>query len=99
MVQGKFKKTKLPANIQKKQKQKNTAAFTRRLNAPIQPKKAKFNENQKIKQAISKTLNKTVENEIRSRAMEGHINLSKAQQAVAKHNKNVAEPSTSAGSA
>lgn len=30
MVQGKFKKAKLPANIQKKQKQKNSAAFTRR---------------------------------------------------------------------
>lgn len=30
MVQGKFKKANLPANIQKKQKQKNSAAFTRR---------------------------------------------------------------------
>ncbi|TMW43982.1 hypothetical protein DOY81_010938 [Sarcophaga bullata] len=94
MVQGKFKKANLPANIQKKQKQKNSAAFTRRSNAPIQAKKSKFNENQKIKQAISKTLNKSVENEMRSRASEGHINLSKAQQAVAKHNKSVA-PSTS----
>ncbi|KAI8117340.1 hypothetical protein FF38_09278 [Lucilia cuprina] len=97
MVQGKFKKAKLPASIQKKQKQKNAAAFTRRSNAPIQAKKSKFNENQKIKQAISKTLNKSVESEMRSRAMEGHINLSKAQQAVAKHNKNVAQPSTSSG--
>ena len=30
MVQGKFKKANLPANIQKKQKQKNSVAFTRR---------------------------------------------------------------------
>ncbi|XP_073840939.1 uncharacterized protein [Musca autumnalis] len=93
MAQGKFKKAKLPESIQKKQKQKN-AAFTRRSNAPIQAKKSKFNEHQKIKQAISKTLNKSVEEEIRSRAREGHLNLSKAQEAVAKHNKNV-EPSTS----
>ncbi|XP_065360843.1 uncharacterized protein LOC135954580 [Calliphora vicina] len=95
MVQGKFKKAKIPASIQKKQKQKNAPAFTRRSNAPIQAKKAKFNENQKIKHAISKTLNKSVENEMRSRAMAGHINLSKAQQAVAKHNTNVVAPSTS----
>ncbi|XP_005185631.1 uncharacterized protein LOC101888893 [Musca domestica] len=93
MVQGKFKKAKLPASVQKKQKQKNSAAFTRRSNAPIQAKKSKFNEHQKIKQAISKTLNKSVEEEMRSRAAEGKLKLSKAQEAVAKHNKTV-EPST-----
>jgi len=69
MPQGKFKKAKLPASIQKKKNQKQ-AAFTRRsskfqqvvltyqilsysysylIDAPIQAKKAKFNETQKIK--------------------------------------------------
>ncbi|XP_075160561.1 uncharacterized protein LOC142233498 [Haematobia irritans] len=97
MAQGKFKKAKLPDSIQKKQKQKNSAAFTRRSNAPIQAKKSKFNENQKIKQAISKNLNKSMESEMRSRATEGQIKLSKAQEAVAKHNKSVV-PSTAKSS-
>nr|XP_014099123.2 leydig cell tumor 10 kDa protein homolog [Bactrocera oleae] len=100
MVQGKFKKAKLPASVQKKQKQKTAKPFTRRSNAPIQPKKAKFNEQQKIKNAISKTVNKSVENELRSRAVEGQIKLCKAQEAVAKHHQakaaTEAGPSTSA---
>ncbi|XP_011189356.1 uncharacterized protein LOC105216517 [Zeugodacus cucurbitae] len=96
MVQGKFKKAKLPASVQKKEKQKNEKAFTRRSNAPIQPKKAKFNEQQKIKNAISKTVNKSVENELRSRAVEGKIKLSKAQEAVAKHHQ--AKAAAEAGS-
>ncbi|XP_017494859.1 PREDICTED: uncharacterized protein LOC108382995 [Rhagoletis zephyria] len=102
MVQGKFKKAKLPASVQQKQKQKNAKAFTRRSNAPIQAKKTKFNEQQKIKNAISKTVNKSVENELRSRAFEGQIKLSKAQEAVTKHHQAKAQvaaeaaPSTSA---
>ncbi|EDV40257.1 uncharacterized protein Dana_GF24029 [Drosophila ananassae] len=84
MPQGKFKKAKVPASIQKQQKKKQ-AAFTRRANAPIQAKKAKFNETQKIKAVISKSVNKNVESELRSRAHEGYIQLSKAQEAVAKH--------------
>lgn len=55
--------------------------------APIQPKKHKFAEQQKLKQIVSKSVNKSVEQEMRSRAKEGQINLSKAQQAVAKHHK------------
>lgn len=58
------------------------------LGAPIQAKKAKFAESQKLKQIVSKTVNKSVEDEIRARAKEGQINLSKAQQAVVKHHKN-----------
>ncbi|KAH8257118.1 hypothetical protein KR038_003859 [Drosophila bunnanda] len=84
MPQGKFKKAKMPASMQKQKKQKQ-AAFTRRQNAPIQAKKAKFNETQKIKAVISKSVNKSVESELRSRAHEGYIQLSKAQEAVAKH--------------
>ncbi|XP_050335518.1 UPF0390 protein zgc136864 [Bactrocera neohumeralis] len=95
MVQGKFKKAKLPASVQKKQKQAKAKPFTRRSNAPIQPKKAKFNEQQKIKNAISKTVNKSVENELRSRAVEGQIKLSKAQEAVAKYHQ--AKAATEAG--
>ncbi|XP_067643906.1 uncharacterized protein [Eurosta solidaginis] len=97
MVQGKFKKTKLPVGIQQKQKQKNKKAFTRRANAPIQPKKTKFNEQQKIKHAISKTVNKSVESELRSRAMQGELKMSRAQEAVAKHHKTKAQTATEAG--
>lgn len=56
----------------------------------MKPSKAKFAEQQKIKQIVSKNVNKSVEKEIRSRAKEGQINLSKAQLAVAKHHKDKA---------
>lgn len=59
--------------------------------APIQPKKHKFAEQQKLKQIVSKSVNKSVEEEMRKRAKEGQINLSKAQQAVAKHHKGKSE--------
>lgn len=55
--------------------------------APIQAKKNKFGEQQKLKQLVSKNVNKSVEQEIRQRATEGQMNLSKAQQAVAKFHK------------
>lgn len=42
---------------------------------------------------VSKNVNRSVEEEIRSRAKEGHINLSKAQQAVAKQQKEKASAS------
>lgn len=38
---------------------------------------------------ITKTVNRSMEDEMRSRAKEGHVNLSKAQQAVAKHHKDL----------
>lgn len=63
--------------------------------APIQSKKQQFTEQQKLKQIVSKNVNRAVEDEIRSRAKEGHINLSKAQQAVAKQHKEMAGCSTS----
>lgn len=55
--------------------------------APIQSKKHKFAEQQKLKQIVSKSVNKSVEEEMRKRAKEGQLNLSKAQQAVAKHHR------------
>ncbi|XP_030570443.1 uncharacterized protein LOC115769669 [Drosophila novamexicana] len=99
MPQGKFKKAKLPAAIQNKKKQQKQAAFTRRANAPIQAKKGKFNETQKIKAVISKSVNKSVESELRSRAHEGYIQLSKAQEAVAKHHSTQAAAAAAAATA
>ncbi|EDW69812.1 uncharacterized protein [Drosophila virilis] len=99
MPQGKFKKAKLPAAIQNKKKQQKQAAFTRRANAPIQAKKGKFNETQKIKAVISKSVNKCVESELRSRAHEGYIQLSKAQEAVAKHHSTQAAAAAAAATA
>lgn len=53
---------------------------------------------QKIKNMISKVVNKSVEDEMRSRAMEGTRNYSKAQEAVASHHQNMpnAEATTDA---
>lgn len=68
------------------------------LDAPIQPKKQQFSEHQRLKQMVSKNVNRTVEAEIRGRAKEGAIKLSKAQQAVAKEQKekaNASQASTS----
>lgn len=90
MPQGKIKvKTKVPDVVKQKLKKKKGVAFTRRANAPIQPKKAKLQETQKIKQMLSKAVNKSVEEDIRARAQEGEINFSKAQNAVAQHNRNI----------
>ncbi|KAJ8932393.1 hypothetical protein NQ318_012743 [Aromia moschata] len=86
MAQGKLKvKTKLPQNVKSKGKQDKGKAVTKRSNCPIQPKKKKHEEAQKLKQAISKTLNKAVEDEMRNRATSSQKPLSKAQQAVANH--------------
>lgn len=60
----------------------------------MKPKLGKFAEQQKIKQIVSKNVNKSVEKEMRSRAKEGQINLSKAQLAVAKHHKDKANVQT-----
>lgn len=68
--------------------------------APIQQKKAAHCEQQKLKQIVSKNVNRNVESEMRKRATEGLINLSNAQKAVAKTHKakestSTATPSTS----
>lgn len=64
------------------------------LDAPIQSKKQQFTEHQKLKQLVTKNVNRSVEEEIRARAKEGTLNLSKAQQAVAKQQKDQASTST-----
>lgn len=63
--------------------------------APIQPKKSVNCEQQKLKQIVSKNVNRSVEDEMRKRATEGLINLSNAQKAVAKTHKPAETPSTS----
>uniref|UniRef100_A0A1A9VQF5 Uncharacterized protein n=1 Tax=Glossina austeni TaxID=7395 RepID=A0A1A9VQF5_GLOAU len=88
MVQGKYKKVKLPVSVQKKQKNAGNAAFTRKANAPVKMKKTKFSESKKIKDVISKSVNKAVESEMRARVAESTINLNKTQRAIAQHRKN-----------
>ena len=57
----------------------------------MQSKKKAITEVRKLKQAVHKTVNKVVEDEIRSRAASStNKSLSKAQQAVAEYHKNVA---------
>lgn len=79
MAQGKLKvKTKLPASTKAKaNKGKKGPAVQRRGNAPVQPKKAKLQETQKLKKIISKTVNTAAEDELRERALEGRKTLTK----------------------
>ncbi|CAG9824477.1 unnamed protein product [Phaedon cochleariae] len=85
MPQGKLRvKSKLPENLKLKKTKGN--AVTKRSNRPIQPKKKHHQETQKIKQIISKSVNKAAEDELRARASGGQKNLSKAQQVIAQHN-------------
>ncbi|KOC70890.1 hypothetical protein WH47_02156 [Habropoda laboriosa] len=82
MVQGKLKvKTKVPASSKSKAKDKNKRglAIQRRNNAPIQPKKMKFEESHKLKQMITKTVNKAMENELRQKALDGKMSLTKKE--------------------
>ncbi|XP_018573295.1 uncharacterized protein LOC108912533 [Anoplophora glabripennis] len=84
MAQGKLKtKAKVPQNVKTKKSKGN--AVTKRSNCPIKPKKKQHDETQKLKQIVSKAVNKTVEQEIRTRAMGNQKKLSKVQEAVAKH--------------
>uniref|UniRef100_U5ED61 Uncharacterized protein n=1 Tax=Corethrella appendiculata TaxID=1370023 RepID=U5ED61_9DIPT len=91
MAQGKLKvKSKLPAKAQAKKNQKlKGTAFNKRKNAPIQSKKHKFQEAHKLKEMVSKALNKKNEDDIRKVVYEGQTNLSKAQEAVVKHHQKV----------
>ncbi|KAH0954703.1 hypothetical protein HN011_006850 [Eciton burchellii] len=79
MAQGKLKvKTKLPASVKAKaNKHKKGSATQKRANAPIQPKKSKFQETQKLKKMITKTVNNVAEDELRERALEGRKTLTK----------------------
>ncbi|XP_057322319.1 uncharacterized protein LOC130665761 [Microplitis mediator] len=79
MAQGKMKiKTKLPDSAKAKQgKNKKGPAIQRRGNAPIKAKKAKIVEAHKLKQMITKTVNKAAETELRERALDGKMGLTK----------------------
>ncbi|CAK9812476.1 hypothetical protein ANTQUA_LOCUS7281 [Anthophora quadrimaculata] len=82
MVQGKLKvKTKVPVSLKGKAKVKNKGglAIHRRNNAPIQPKKKKFEESHKLKQMITKTVNKAMEDELRQKALDGKMSLTKKE--------------------
>lgn len=59
--------------------------------APIQSKKHKFEEAHKLKQVITKTVNKKNEDDIRKVAYEGQTKLSQAQLAVQEHHRKQAE--------
>lgn len=86
MAQGKIKvKTNVPLKNAKGKKQKGKATM-RRANAPIQPKKKKFEESSKLKQMITKTVNKSLEADIRAIADDNNKILSEAQKAVVAHN-------------
>ncbi|XP_035898906.1 uncharacterized protein LOC118506205 [Anopheles stephensi] len=89
MAQGKLKvKSKAPPNLKKGQgNKKKGTAFSKRKNAPIQSKKHKFEEAHKLKQVITKTVNKKNEDDIRKVAYEGQKNLSQAQLAVQEHHR------------
>ncbi|XP_029037253.1 uncharacterized protein LOC114873261 [Osmia bicornis bicornis] len=82
MAQGKLKvKTKVPTSAKgkAKSKNKNRLPIQRRNNAPIQPKKKKFEEAHKLKQMISKTVNRAMENELREKALGGKMSLVKKE--------------------
>ncbi|XP_015599106.1 uncharacterized protein LOC107269586 [Cephus cinctus] len=83
MAQGKLKvKAKPPPSGKNKaNKSKKGAAVQRRGNAPIQSKKTKFQEAHKLKKAITKTVNKTMEDELRKRALGGKQSLTKKESA------------------
>uniref|UniRef100_A0A182LTH5 Uncharacterized protein n=1 Tax=Anopheles culicifacies TaxID=139723 RepID=A0A182LTH5_9DIPT len=103
MAQGKLKvKSNAPPNLRKGANKKKGTAFNKRKNAPIQSKKHKFEEAHKLKQVITRTVNKKNEEDIRKIAYEGQTNLSQAQLAVQEHHRKLAqndesEASTSKG--
>ncbi|XP_012537559.1 uncharacterized protein LOC105837374 [Monomorium pharaonis] len=88
MAQGKLKvKTKLPAKAKAnkgKGKAKKGPAVQRRGNAPVQPKKTKLQESQKLKKMISKTVNTAAEDDLRERALEGRKTLAKRNPSTSK---------------
>ena len=56
------------------------------IDKPIKPKKQKNDAAKKLKNIVSKNVNKIMEEEMRNRANPGQGPLSKAQQAVVKSN-------------
>ncbi|GLV41874.1 uncharacterized protein CBL_13606 [Carabus blaptoides fortunei] len=96
MAQGKLKvKAKLPKGVKKKKSANKGPSVSKRANCPITPKKKKFEEANKIKKMISKSVNQAMEVEMRSLATSGKKNFTKAEQAVAAHNSSMQVPGTS----
>ncbi|XP_058054043.1 uncharacterized protein LOC131205805 [Anopheles bellator] len=96
MAQGKLKvKSKPPQQQKKNAGQKKGTAFSKRKNAPIQSKKHKFLEDHKLKQAITRTVNKKNEEDLRKVAYEGQTKLSAAQIAVQEHHRKQAQSAAS----
>ncbi|KZC13331.1 PREDICTED: uncharacterized protein LOC107191393 [Dufourea novaeangliae] len=82
MPQGKLKvKTKVPSSTKGKvkEKSKKSPAIQRRNNAPIQPKKKQVEDAHKLKQMITRTVNKAMEDELREKALEGKKSLTKKE--------------------
>ncbi|XP_063984120.1 uncharacterized protein LOC135166080 [Diachasmimorpha longicaudata] len=81
MAQGKLKvKTSTPGGKKTQAKGgKKGLQVQRRNNAPIKPKKSKFEEAHKLKQMITKTVNRAMENELRDKALEGKKSLTKKE--------------------
>lgn len=78
MAQGKLKvPAKCSLKGKTKDKKKKGPAIQRRNNAPIQPKKKKLEETHKLKQMITRTVNKAMEDELREKALEGKKSLTK----------------------
>ncbi|XP_012274966.1 uncharacterized protein LOC105696809 [Orussus abietinus] len=79
MAQGKLKvKSKLPPSSKTKSNKKAKGPpVHRRDNAPVKAKKTKLQEAHKLKQMISKNVNKSVETELRQRALNGKQSLTK----------------------
>ncbi|XP_070498647.1 uncharacterized protein [Chironomus tepperi] len=93
MAQGKNKtKTKLPDNVKHKslnKTNKKNSAFQKRKSAPA---KQKLQDKQKIQEAITKSVNRKNEDEMRSRALTQKTTLSSAQKAVANHHDKAKKP-------
>ncbi|XP_011306285.1 uncharacterized protein [Fopius arisanus] len=80
MAQGKLKvKTSTPGGKKNKGGSKKGSQVQRRNNAPIKPKKAKFEETHKLKQMITRTVNRAMENELRDKALDGKKSLTKKE--------------------
>lgn len=79
MAQGKLKvKSKLPPQAKAKQGKKGKGpAVHRRGNAPIQPKKIKFQAAHKLKKIVTSTVNNAMEDELREKVLDGKKSLTK----------------------
>ncbi|XP_065337366.1 uncharacterized protein LOC135937936 [Cloeon dipterum] len=77
MPQGKMKvKAKVPEKYNKKKSQIKGPAVTKRANRPEKPKVSSL---QKLKNETIKNINKSTEDELRQKALDGKVNLGKGK--------------------